>query len=225
MYRKIVYTLYASSVVVSMCQRDDSRGRGEVAFYVHVTWRDPARTSPRSEGWGGGGEGGNKPGTHEGIGNPLRVLSARSWTRERRRNIKELLSGERADAAGVRKAEWERARGWRRRRRRLSLTEGLERDWKSQSAAESWMEERPPSRPLSLLYSLFLPAGVTLPTGRRIIKEIHSLTLPFCSPLFKQLLPIETDSADQRVFHERFSVDWKVSILLNNAAKIFIHFF
>lgn len=35
-----------------MCQRDDSRGR-EVAFYVHVTWRDPARAL---EG-----------GTHEGI--------------------------------------------------------------------------------------------------------------------------------------------------------------
>lgn len=154
---------------MSRCQRDDSRDR-EVAFYVHVTWRDPARISPRGGRMLGGGD---VPGTHEGIRTRCEYYRREKLDANVDGISRSFFPGEHAAATGVRKAEWEREEAGEERRVRPSLTEGLERDWKSQSVVSSeW--RIPPSRPLSLL--AFSPGWSNVATGRRIIKEIHSLT-------------------------------------------------
>lgn len=157
-----------------MCQRDDLRGC-EVAFYVHVTRRDPGRTFPGV--WRGIPP---RTGHLRGHQTPSRreyYRRARSWARERRRNIKELLSGEHAVATGVRKVEWGRGRGGERGERRgPSLTKGLERDWKIASFSKSWMEEIAESVSFTIR---FFSRWSNVATGRRIIKEIYSLTCFF----------------------------------------------
>lgn len=161
-----------SSVVVSMCQRDDLRGC-EVAFYVHVTRRDPARTFP--DAWRGSSK--NRAPTRASDPVETRVLSAREKLGARASAEYQGASFRRTRGRHWRKKGWmgKRAEGGGERRG-PSLTKGLERDWKIASFSKSWMEEIAESVSFT---TRFFSRWSNVATGRRIIKEIYSLTCFF----------------------------------------------